>query len=79
MTAPVTYVTAGGPLILLALLRWRRPEARLLVALGCIPHTTMLYEALPLFLVARRWQEGVLLAALSGCACIATCRRTTCR
>jgi hypothetical protein len=63
MTAPVTYVTAGGPLILLGLLRWRLPEARLLVALGCIPHTTMLYEALPLFLVARRWQEGVLLAA----------------
>lgn len=68
MTAPVTYVTAGGPLILLALLRWRRPEARLLVALGCIPHTTMPYEAVPLFLVARRWQEGLLLAAASwGC------------
>ena len=65
MTAPVTYVTAGGPLILLALLRWRRPEARLLVALACVPHTTMLYEALPLFLVARRWQEGALLSALS--------------
>jgi len=65
MTAPVTYVTAGGPLILLALLRWRRPEARLLVALACIPHTTMLYEALPLFLVARRWQEGALLSTLS--------------
>ena len=63
MTAPVTYVTAGGPLILLGLMRWRRPEARLLVALGCIPHTTMLYESLPLFLVARRWQEGLLLAA----------------
>lgn len=65
MSAPVTYVTAGGPLILLALSRWRRPEARLLVALGCIPHTTMLYEALPLFLVPRRWQEGAVLSLLS--------------
>lgn len=65
MTAPVTYVTAGGPLILLALLRWRRPEARLIVALGCIPHTTMLYEAVPLFLVAVRWWEGLALCVLS--------------
>ena len=65
MSAPITYVSAGGPLILLALLRWKRPEARLLVTLACVPHTTMLYESLPLFLVARRWQEGFALAALS--------------
>lgn len=70
MSAPVTYLTAGGPLIMLALMRWRQPEARLLVALACIPHTTLLYEALPLFLIVRRWQEGAALTALSwSCMC----------
>lgn len=60
---PVT--TLGGPLVFLALLRWRRPEARLLVALACVPHTTLLYEALPLFLVPESWRQSILLAALN--------------
>jgi hypothetical protein len=54
--APVTLW--GGPFILLALIKWRRPEARLLAALACIPHTTLMYEALPLFLVPRTWPEA---------------------
>jgi hypothetical protein len=62
-TPPV--LLPGGFLVLLALLRWRRPEARLLVALACVPHTTLTYEALPVLLVARRWRESLLLAALS--------------
>lgn len=33
--APVTFW--GGPLVLMALLKWRRPEARLLAAMACIP------------------------------------------
>ncbi|HEY9515325.1 MAG TPA: hypothetical protein VIQ74_06540 [Gemmatimonadaceae bacterium] len=60
---PIT--TLGGPLILLALLRWRRPEARLLVALACVPHTTLLYEALPLFLVPASWTQSLVLVALN--------------
>jgi hypothetical protein len=63
--APVTLVTAGGPLILLALLKWRRPEARLLVALACVPHTPVLYETVALFLIVDTWREGVLLSALT--------------
>ena len=55
----------GGPLVLLGLLRWRRPEARLLVALACTPHTPAMYDVLPLFLAVRRWWEGVLLSALT--------------
>ena len=55
----------GGPLVLLALLKWRRAEARLLVALACVPHTAMLYEVLPLFLVVRRWWEGLGLSLLT--------------
>ena len=55
----------GGVLLLLALIRWRQPEARLLAALACVPQTTGLYETLPLFLIPRtRWQ-GYALAGLS--------------
>jgi hypothetical protein len=41
----------GGPLILSALLRWRRPEARLIVALACVPQYAYWYEVVPLMLV----------------------------
>lgn len=63
---PVMHL--AGPVILLALLRWRRPEARLLLGLACVPHTTLAYEALPLLLVARRFRETLVLAALSAVA-----------
>ena len=64
--APIASL--GGPLILLALLRWRRPEARLLVALACVPHTTLLYEVLPLFLVPVSWPESITLVVLTWAA-----------
>src|SRR5262245_36410773 len=69
-TAGVTHIRPpilywGGPLILLALLRWRRPEARLLAALSCVPHTPELYESLYLFLVPSSLGQGALLAALN--------------
>jgi hypothetical protein len=55
----------GGFILLLALIRWRRPEARLLVALACVPQIVALYDTLPLFLIPRtRWQ-GYALAGLS--------------
>jgi hypothetical protein len=43
----------GGVLILLALLRWRRPEARLVATLGLLPQSPFVYEAMPLFFVPR--------------------------
>jgi hypothetical protein len=61
--APVQH--AGGFLVLLALLRWRRPEARLLVALACVPHTTLAYETLPLALVPRSRVEAMVYAVLT--------------
>ena len=61
--APITL--AGGPLVLLTLLKWRRQETRLLVALAAIPHTVFLYEAIPLFLIVRRFWEGALLSTLT--------------
>jgi hypothetical protein len=51
----------GGFLLLLALLRWRRPEARLLAAMSLVPQSPFVYEALPLFLVARKRFETYLL------------------
>jgi len=55
----------GGPLLLLAGLRWRRPEARLLLALACIPHNMIWYDQLLLFLIPASSIELWLLSALS--------------
>jgi hypothetical protein len=52
----------GGFLLLLALLRWRRPEARQLAAAALIPLSPHLYEGLPLLLLARSRREMLLLA-----------------
>lgn len=57
---PVSY--AGGFLLLLALLRWRRPEARLIVALACTPLTMMPYVTIPLFLIPASLMESLVLA-----------------
>jgi hypothetical protein len=54
----------GAVFVLAALLRWRRPEARLLVALVCVPMTTVLYETTALALIPRGWKESVLLVVL---------------
>jgi hypothetical protein len=42
-----------GIVLLAAWLRWRTPEGRLLGSLAVVPHTTTIYELLPLALVAR--------------------------
>jgi hypothetical protein len=55
----------GGAVVLLALLRWRRPEARLLAVMACVPLTTHFYEALPALLVVRRPAEGIALVISS--------------
>jgi hypothetical protein len=55
----------GGFLLLGALWRWRRPEARVLAALACAPHTIAFYDELPLFLIPRTKWEGYALATLS--------------
>jgi len=62
---PIPLLQWGGPLLLLALLRWRRPEARLLVALSLVPQTVSMHEALALFLVCRSRTETAVLAVLT--------------
>jgi hypothetical protein len=55
----------GGFLMLLGLLRWRRPEGRMLAALSIIPQTTALYETLPVALVCRSRVEAATFAGLT--------------
>jgi hypothetical protein len=62
MSAPLAHWRVGAPLVLLALLRWRRPEARWLVALACVPQSTIVYEGL-YFLLFPRTLRGVTLMA----------------
>jgi hypothetical protein len=54
--APIA--TWGGVAAATLLLRWRRPEARLVLALACMPQTPLLYETVPLFLVPASIAEG---------------------
>ncbi len=53
----------GGFLILLAAFRWRRPEARWLLALGIIPQAPSFYDQLLLVAVCSRWWESAVLSA----------------
>jgi hypothetical protein len=55
----------AGPLLLLAALRWKRPEARLFLALVLIPHTPSLYDLLLLFFACRSIRESMALALLT--------------
>ncbi len=55
----------GGALLLLSLLRWRKPEARLLAVLSIVPHTAMPYELLPVFLIPRSLRQMGALVLLS--------------
>ncbi|MFL5574580.1 MAG: hypothetical protein ACJ79S_01195 [Gemmatimonadaceae bacterium] len=53
---------------LLALLRWRRPEARLLAALACVPQSGFVYEALPLLAMVPATRVQALALALASYA-----------
>jgi uncharacterized membrane protein YjjB (DUF3815 family) len=55
----------GGIAVLAVALRWRRPEARLILALACVPQTGSWYEVLPLFLVPATRREMMILASVS--------------
>jgi len=64
-------LTLGGPLLLLALFRWRRPDARILLACVCVPHTPVVYDLVPLVSLVRNLREGLAFAALTYAANIA--------
>ncbi|MFL5574582.1 MAG: hypothetical protein ACJ79S_01205 [Gemmatimonadaceae bacterium] len=66
--AKIPIATLLGPLLLLAALRWRTPEGRLLLAMACIPQFPFFYDALPLWLVARTQREALNLTWCSWAA-----------
>jgi hypothetical protein len=61
--APLTYF--GGPILLLAALRWRRAEARTLLAMAVMPQLTLFYDQLPLWLVPTTVWRSLMLSVLS--------------
>jgi hypothetical protein len=61
--APVLSV--WGLVLWLPLLRWRRPEARLVFLMACMPQNFVFYEQLPLMLVPQSRGELMLLAVTS--------------
>lgn len=58
----VPLFVPGGVLLLVTLLRWRRPEARLIAAMACMPQTMLFYDQLPLALVAKTYREALWLS-----------------
>ena len=55
----------GGILLVLALLRWRRPEARMLFVLSLVPQTMTFHDVLPVILVAQTFRQTLTLGLLS--------------
>ena len=59
---PAPIATPFGGLIVLALLRWRRSDSHLLLAMACVPQLLLFADQLPLMLIARTKREAALLA-----------------
>jgi hypothetical protein len=67
--API--VSAGGAFIAVVLLRWRRPEAWLVLMSACLPQTWYPYNALILLVVAATYREACVLSLASSFAWLA--------
>ena len=63
--APILSLGGAGLVLLAALVRWRSADARLLLAMACVPQLLLFADQLPLWLVARDRRETMLLSAAS--------------
>lgn len=61
----VPVLVTGGFLLPLAALRWRLPEARLLLVMAFAPQTMFNYDQLPLLLVARGRTQAIVFALVT--------------
>ena len=59
---PIPAANPVGAIAVLALLRWRRPEARLVGVMALMPQNLYFYDQLPLLLVARNGRETLGMA-----------------
>jgi hypothetical protein len=65
-TAPILSLL-GMPLVLAAM-RWRDPDARMILGLACVPQNAYFYDQLPLLLVAKSRVQLLGLVILSDIA-----------
>jgi hypothetical protein len=63
-----TIFVPGGALLLLAVFRWRQPQARWLFVFSLVPVTSPMYESLPMFMGIRTFRQSLLLALLTHAA-----------
>ena len=68
---PLLSARGAGLILLLALLRWRTAEARLLITLACVPQLLFFADQLPLMLVARTDRDRKILVLCSLLAFVA--------
>lgn len=61
----VPLLQPGGILLLASVLAWRRPEGRLMLALGLVPQMLFFYDQLLLWLVPRTLRQSLLLSIYS--------------
>lgn len=61
--SPITIL--GGPLLLLSVMKWKRPEARLLLAMSILPQNMLFYDQLILWLIPRTRNQRMMLGMLS--------------
>jgi hypothetical protein len=64
-------LSIGGAAILLVLLRWRRPEAWIVLSAACVPQTWYPYNTLILLAVACTYREACILSLLSSAGWLA--------
>jgi hypothetical protein len=62
---PAPIASPFGLPLALALLRWRRADARFLLAMSCVPQLLFFADQLPLWLLPRTRRESLALAASS--------------
>ncbi len=58
-------LTPFGAVLVLAVLRWRQPEARLLLFMACMPQNALFYDQFPLLLIPKTRREALIAACCS--------------